>query len=81
MTSSMMSDEEPLLDGKVARRRQSWRSETFDELMEILDQWANSSFKKSARKERILSKPIDGSPPANIKDWIIQRTEDTDTSQ
>ena len=81
MTPSMMSDEEPLLDGKVARRRPSWRSETFDELMETLDQRANSSFKKSARKERILSTPIDSSPAANIKDWMIQRTEDTDTSQ
>ena len=81
MTPSMMSDEEPLPDGKVARRRPSWRSETFDELMETLDQRANSSFKKSARKERILSTPIDSSPPANIKDWMIQRTEDTDTSQ
>ena len=81
MTASMMSDKEPLPDGKVARRRPSWRSETFDELMETLDQRANSSFKKSARKERIPSTPIDSSPPANIKDWMIQRTEDTDTSQ
>ena len=80
MTPSMMSDEEPMPDGKIARRRPSWRSETFNEFMETLDQRANSSFKKSATKERILSTPIDSSP-AYIKDWMIQRTEDTDTSQ
>ena len=81
VTPPMMSDEDPMPDGKIARRRLSWRSETFNELMETLDQRANSSFKKSARKERILSTPIDSSPPANIKDWMIQRTEDTDISQ
>ena len=81
VTPPMMSDEEPMPDGKIARRRPSRRSETFNEFMETLDQRANSSLKKSARKERILSTPIDISPPANIKDWMIQRTEDTDISQ
>ena len=65
----------------LARRRPSWQSETFNEFMETLDQMANTSLKKSARKERILSTPIDSSPPANIKDWMIKRTEDTDISQ
>ena len=72
MTPPMMSDEEPMPDGKIARRRPSWRSETFNEFM---DQRANSSFKKSARKERILSEPIETSPPANIKDWMIPTTD------
>ena len=77
VTPPMMSDEEPMPDSKIARRRPSWRSETFNEFVDTLDQRANSSFKKSARKERILAEPIGSSPPANIKNWMIERTEDT----
>lgn len=68
VTPPMMSDEEPMPDGKIARRRPSWQSEAFNKLIDTLDERVNSSFKKSARKERILVEPIESSP-TNIKDW------------
>ena len=47
VTPPMMSDEEPMPDGKIDRRRPSWRSEAFNELMDTLDERANSSFQKT----------------------------------
>ena len=78
ITPAMMSVEEPMRDGKIARRCPSWRSEAFNNPMETLDGRANSSLKMSARKEWILSGAIDSSPPVNVKDWMV---EDTDPSQ
>ena len=63
----MMSDEEPLPNGKIARKRPGWRGEKF---MDKLDAPANSSFKQSTRKERILSSSIEGPAPTNVKDWM-----------
>ena len=50
VTPPMMSDEEPMPDGKIARRRPSWRSETFNEFMETLDQRVKSSLKKISQE-------------------------------
>lgn len=66
----MMSDEEPMPDGRIARKRPSWRGNTFNDFMDRLDLRANSSFKRSARKERVLSSPIETPPPQTIKEWI-----------
>ena len=67
ITPSMMSDEEPMPDGKIARKRPCWRG---DEFMSTLHSRANGAFKQSARKERILSTPVETPAPLNIKDWM-----------
>ena len=70
ITPSKMSDEEPLPDGKIARKRSDWHGEKFNKFMDELDARANSSFKQSAHKERILSSSIEGRAPTNVKDWM-----------
>jgi len=70
VTPSMMSDEEPMPDGKIARKRPCWRGSKFNEFIDELDVRANSSFKQLARKDRILSEPIECPAPLNIKDWM-----------
>ena len=45
VTPSMMSDEEPMPDGRIARKRPCWRGTKFNELMDALDTRANSLFK------------------------------------
>jgi len=60
VTPSMMSDEEPMPDGKIARNVHAGGEAAR----------ANSSFKQSARKDRILSEPIECPAPLNIKDWM-----------
>lgn len=70
ITPSMMSDEEPMPDGKIARKRPCWRGDEFNDFMSALDSRANGAFKQSARKERILSTPIETPAPLNIKDWM-----------
>ena len=67
----MMSDEEPLPEGKIGRKRPSWRADSFNELMDTLDLRATSSFQRSARKERVPLSPIKTAPPSNIKDWMV----------
>ena len=52
----MMSDEETLPNGKLARKRPSWRSDAFNNFMDVLDACADASL-KTARKERVLSSP------------------------
>ena len=70
LTPSMMSDEEPMPDGKIARKCPCWRGKTFNDFMDTLDDRANSSFKKSARKGRVLLEPVEAPTPSNIKDWM-----------
>ena len=74
VTAAMMSDEEPLADGKVKRKRPSWRSDTFNDLVDTLDDRANASFQKSARKERILSSPAKAAAPTNCPNWMINES-------
>ena len=66
----MMSDEEPLPDVKIARKRPGWRGENFNKFMDELDTRENASFKQSARKERILSSSVEGPAPTNAKEWM-----------
>ena len=67
----MMSDEEPMPDGKILIKRPLWLSDVFNNLMDTLDTRANLSFKTSARKERIMSNnSTEGVPPPNTKDWM-----------
>ena len=67
----MMSDEEQIEDRKVARKRPSWRSEGFNNLIDTLDERSNSSFKNSARKERILVLGIEMTVPTDLSEWMI----------
>ena len=45
VTPSMMSDEEPMPDGRIARKRPCWQGTKFNELIDALDTQANSLFK------------------------------------
>ena len=45
VTPSMMSDEEPMPDRRIARKRPCWRGTKFNELIDALDTRANSLFK------------------------------------
>ena len=46
----MMSDIETLPNGKLARKRPCWRSNVFNDFMDVLDAHADASL-KTARKE------------------------------
>lgn len=70
ITPSMMSDEEPMPDGKIARKRPCWRGDDFNEFMSTLDSRANGAFKQSAKKAGILSTPVETPAPLNITDWM-----------
>lgn len=71
VTPSMMSDEEPMPDGKIARKRPCWRGTKFNDFIDALDTRANSFFKQSARKERVLSTAVETAAPSTIKDWMV----------
>ena len=71
MTPSMMSDEEPMPDGRIARKCPCWRGTKFNELIDALDTRANSFFKQSARKERVLSTAVETVAPSTTKDWMM----------
>ena len=60
----MMSDEETLPDGKLARKHPCWRSDTFNDFMDILDACADVSL-KIARKECVLSSPWKTATPSS----------------
>ena len=66
---SMMSDEEALPDGKIARKRPYWRSDTLNKYIDILDTRADGAL-KTARKERVLSSPWKVPPPSGCQDWM-----------
>ena len=70
--ASMMSEEE-MGDGKFKQKRPSWRSEQFNELIDILDERATGTIKQ-ARKERLLCSPVKLSPPKNVQPWMIHET-------
>jgi len=65
----MMSDEETLPNGKLARKRPCWRSDAFNNFMDVLDARADASL-KTARKERVLSSPWKSATPSSCKDWM-----------
>ena len=49
----MMSDKETLPNGKLARKRPCWRSNVFNDFMDVLDAHADASL-KTARKECVF---------------------------
>ena len=64
-----MSDEETLPNGKLARKRPCWRSDAFNNFMDVLNACADASL-KTARKERVLSSPWKSATPSSCKDWM-----------
>ena len=71
VTAPMMSDQEPIEDRKIARKCPSWRSEGFNNLIDTLDERANSCFKNSARKKRILVPGIEMTVPTDLSEWMM----------
>jgi len=66
----MMSDEESLSDGTIARRRPEWRSQELNDLIDQLDERADTSM-KNARKQRVLMSPWKVAVPNGSKPWMI----------
>ena len=67
----MMSEEEEV-DGKFKVCRQEWRSDTFNDFMERLDERASTSSRKRPRCERYLGTPVKMDPPAKAKEWMVE---------
>ena len=65
----MMSDEEALPDGKIARKRPCWRSDGFNTFMDLLDACADAVM-KTARKERMLCSPWKVASPSCCQEWM-----------
>ena len=70
----MLSDEESLIDGTIARQRPGWRSQEFNDLIDQLDDRANSHI-ENARKQRVLLSPWKTNPPKNCKPWMLHLEE------
>ena len=60
----MMSDIETLPNGKLARKRPCWRSNVFNDFMDVLDAHADASL-KTARKECVFSSPWKSATPSS----------------
>ena len=71
---TMMSDEETLDNKNLKRRRPSWRSSEFNELMDELDQRSESN-SKHPRKNRVIGTPLKNDPPTNAKEWMLIRAD------
>ena len=70
----MLSDEESLTDGTIARWRPGCCSQEFNDLMDELDERANSHI-KNARKQRVLLSPWKTNPPKDCKPWMLHLEE------
>ena len=68
---TMMSEEEEV-DGKFKVCQQEWRSDTFNDFMERLDERASNSSRKRPRCERYLGTPVKMDPPAKAKEWMVE---------
>ena len=70
VTAEMMTKEEMGSENNHIRRRQSWRSLAFNELMDKLDEDRNSG-RLSLARPRDLGDSVLRSPPPNTKPWMI----------
>lgn len=66
----MLSDEESLSDGTIARRRPEWRSQELNDFIDQLDERADTTI-KNARKQRVLMSPWKTAIPMGCKSWMI----------
>ena len=68
ITADMMTEEETGSENNYIRRRQSWRSTKFNQLMDQLDEDKSN---RSLAKQRELGDVIVRTPPQNVKHWMI----------
>ena len=68
--ASMMSHEEPIEVGKIARKHPSWWSEGLNNLIDTIDQTANPSIKNADRKEKIHILGIEMATQTNLNEWM-----------
>ena len=64
-----MSEEECEDDGRITRRRPSWRSDKLNEWMDDLDAKGNEKW-RMARKERNLGTPLELPAPSSVQPWM-----------
>ena len=68
ISAEMMTEEETGNESNYIRRRQTWRSTTFNQLMDKLDEDKST---KSLARPRDIGDSILCSPPLNAKPWIL----------
>lgn len=66
-----MSEEECEEDGRISRRRPSWRSDKLNGWMDELDARGNEKW-KMARKERSLGTPLELQAPSCVQQWMLK---------
>jgi hypothetical protein len=66
-----MSEEECEEDGRISRKRPSWRSDKLNEWMNELDARGNEKW-KMARKERNLGTPLERPAPSCVQPWMLK---------
>ena len=71
IATGMMSEEETTGDGKIERRRPSWRSERINNWMDELDRRGTDTW-KVARKERIGGPLLQLQAPAGLNAWMVK---------
>lgn len=73
---SMMSEEEsdPGDPQVLLRRRPSWRSEQFNEMVNTLDARTTT---KSVMKRRIPGPPLEVPPIPSVANWMVRQPPDT----
>lgn len=71
IATGMMSEEETTGDGKIERRRPSWRSERINNWMDELDRRGTDTW-KVARKERIDGPLLQLQAPAGLHAWMVK---------
>ena len=69
LNPTLMSEEEEE-EGKIRRKRPSWRSEEFNSALDDIDKRADGS-SKTARKERTLGSPVRLPPPDGLLPWML----------
>ena len=70
VTAEMMTEEETGSENNYIRRRQSWRSSAFNELMDKLDEDRNSG-RLSLARPRDVGDSVLRSPPPSAKPWML----------
>ena len=70
ITTAMMSEEEVTDDGRISRRRPSWRSRRMNEWLDELDRRGTDMW-KVARKERVDGPPRQLDPPDGLPAWMV----------
>ena len=65
----MMSEEEDD-DGTFIRHRYAWRSHSFNQFIEKLEERIGRSGKKTLARKRTYGSPINEPPPPHCQEWM-----------